>query len=313
VYFNSAINAGVYEVGKKKKKEERFIPSFVRDVLVTIAAGIIIEPTLKALDIDITPYRLQWIWTAMIAFLIVDAIARNRDWVRSKRDSLDERFKKFVYPVSVVIASATLVVVWLFFGFLLTMKHRPHGPFTISHGPQFLSPVFGKGFFWFKYNGIDKITPLDVIAFYTITNVKSTPSLISHITLELNGAGQHWYELPIMQQHDGVIWSADLRKPTEITSMTFPAGFLTDKLANRPLAPGEPVQGWLLSQIPASYLATVPPIQMRLRVRDTAGDEVVQDLLEPSRKGGVLSMETIMNPVNDDISRCEIVPYEHDN
>jgi len=54
----------------KGKKKEPIVSKFVRDAIFTAIAGMIIEPTLKGLKIEITPY-LQWIWWAMFAFLML--------------------------------------------------------------------------------------------------------------------------------------------------------------------------------------------------------------------------------------------------
>ena len=216
-----------------------------------------------------------------------------------------------MYPAIGVLTASLLIGGWFLVGAALTIKHKPRGPFTIAHGTRFVTDGFGKGLFWLKLNGVPKITPIDVIAFYTITNVKDTPSLLSDLIMEISGAGRQWYRLNVINQSAGAIWSADPRKPTARSSVvTFPAGYLLGKVSNHEFQPGEPIQGWLLCQIPPEYIPSPEFVQVRLTIRDTAGDEMVEELGDdPSHNSDVLYMEMEYRGEADPIGNYEIVPY----
>ena len=76
--------------------------------------------------------------------------------------------------------------------------------------------------YWISFNGTKKITPIHVLAFYTITNRKATPVMISGLSLEMLGMHNTWWpqiNLPPEQP----IWAADLgRDPKHVTLITLP-------------------------------------------------------------------------------------------
>ena len=163
------------------------------------------------------------------------------------------------------------------------LTQNPNGP---GHDPNFFN-----GFYWVHFTGSNTITPINIMAFYTITNLKTTTSRISNLSLEMSGAGGEWYGLDNLTTHQE-IWAADMQHPTSVAAITLPEDFLMDKIANRNLAPGEPVMGWMLCQIPASYIPSGNNYaRIRLRVEDTATDQKVQDFDIPQTSANVLSTE----------------------
>jgi hypothetical protein len=58
------------------EKREYWLYRFIRDVLIGLAVGLVLEPTLRRLDIEfITPY-LQYVWFGIVVFLVVDLAIR---------------------------------------------------------------------------------------------------------------------------------------------------------------------------------------------------------------------------------------------
>ena len=160
-----------------------------------------------------------------------------------------------------------------------------------------------------NFTATKKITPVHIIAFYTITNIKDTPSLISELSLEMSGAGQTWWILSTLPTSQA-LWAADMRHPKGVQLITLPAGFLKDKIANRKIAPGEPVQGWILCQIPREYLPSHNGYdRLRLRIKDTANNEMVQEISMPTNQNYVLSYEMQVVPIHVDLSTYEITAY----
>ena len=182
--------------------------------------------------------------------------------------------------------------------------------FSIMPGAAWIDPESMASIFWIQLHGTNKVTPINVLAFYTITNLKSTPSLISDLTLQMSGAGGQWYPLRNLPTHTGAIWEADgQRAEQDVTLLELRAGFLLDKIAGKVLKPGEPIQGWLMCQIPASYIPDSTS-NLRLRVRDTALSETTQPLDMPSTDNNVLFTEVnILGHLNLDFSKYGVVLY----
>jgi hypothetical protein len=186
-------------------------------------------------------------------------------------------------------------------------------PVAITQGTVWMSDSFFSSFYWMRFNATNKITPINVLADYTITSVRPMPILIKRVSLEILGAHNTWWPLANLPSHQ-LIWSADRAKaPTDISLIELPDGFLIDKLSNNEVKPGHSVSGWLLCQIPSDY---VPPkvrmsAQLRLRVKDTAGDEAIQPLEGPITSDDNV-MPTLMrvSPVrNENLMTYEVTPY----
>lgn len=55
---------------------------FGRDAAIAIIGGLVLEPTLKRIHIDIGPY-LRQVWFCIVVFISFDAIAKNDAVLRS--------------------------------------------------------------------------------------------------------------------------------------------------------------------------------------------------------------------------------------
>ena len=184
--------------------------------------------------------------------------------------------------------------------------------FAISEGTAWVAPEFSDALYWVSFNGTKRITPIHVLAFYTITNLKSVPIMISRLSLEMLGPHNAWWtlnRLPTSQP----IWAADRGKtPRVVHLVTLPDGFLINKAANAELASGHSVQGSILYQLPTDYprLRDAGSIKLRLRVGDTAGDEEVQPPEAPSTNDNILYTMMRVDPLpNVDLSTYEVISY----
>ncbi|HEY2234228.1 MAG TPA: hypothetical protein VGK01_12220 [Candidatus Angelobacter sp.] len=106
----------------------------LRDVIIGIVAGIVIEPTLKALDLDkLVPYVPQ-IWVAILIFLTLDALFRNkrfRQWAPPFYKSLTTRKKIMSYLVVAFIGAATFSLYWM----LVTTVFKAKSAHTTTESP----------------------------------------------------------------------------------------------------------------------------------------------------------------------------------
>jgi hypothetical protein len=155
------------------------------------------------------------------------------------------------------------------------------------------------------------MTPVNVLSFYTITNLKTTPSMISNVYVEIKGIGGDWYELSQVDPHTGRLIEGTLDKPTDVGEITFPAGFIIDKLKDRLIAPGEAVQGWMLFQFPPSYIAPADnDLQLRMVIIDTAHDKMEVPLAVRQTKGvGTLEWEIQGHKINIDLRNYQAFQY----
>jgi hypothetical protein len=264
--------------------------------LVFVALGLFFGKTVAALMALAVPATLLFIGATWINPKMVTLRRKNH-----------KRFSQWGIfgTLGVLLIMGAIVVGTLKYQSLLI----PRTPFSIHPGTTWMAGNFTNGVFWIQLNGTKKVTPIHIMAFYTITNRKSTPSLPTNLSLEMSGAGKQWYKLTNLPTRDGPIWAADISQPTNITLITLPAGFLVDKIANRALKPGEPVQGWLLCQIPATYIPSGSAERLRLTVRDSARDEFTQDLDTPTTDSSVLYTEMKFDKVSEDMRNYEVFLY----
>jgi hypothetical protein len=127
----------------------------------------------------------------------------------------------------------------------------------------------------------------------------------------MSGSGQEWYPL-INLPTDQAIWMADMNHPDNVTLITMPEGFLIDKVRGRGLLnPDEPIQGWMLCQIPTAFIPAGRTPDLRLRVNDTATDEAIEkEGGTPSRAGNILNSEWQWQGLDGiNIKNFEIRPY----
>jgi hypothetical protein len=193
---------------------------------------------------------------------------------------------------------------------------KSHDAIAITQGTVWTAHDFVHGIYFVRFNTTKKITPINVMADYTLTNTKSTPILIKHLSLEMSGKYGTWWtlkNLPTNQQ----IWTLDKTHPhTGVVAITLPQGFLLDKIANIELQAGQSVRGWMLCQIPIDYVPlnnSTEAAPIRLRVVDTANDETVQPLKTTFDDNVLYTAMQYTGPVpGEDSSDYDIVPYGED-
>jgi hypothetical protein len=247
---------------------------------------------------------------AVICLIIA---AWQSPWVSKTRRDKTTWLRRGI-ALSILAIVLSIGAGWALWRYASDLPWRSHGPLSISPGVAFTSvwssTSLNTGYFWILHDYPRNIAPVNIVAFYTLTNLKSTPLMISNLYLEVEGVGGGWYELTRINPHAGRFVDGTLDKPTDVTEIEFPAGFLLDKLENRPLNPGEPVQGWMLFQYPPSYIAPANnDLRMRMVVVDTAHDEVVVPLLWPRTQGEVLYSEMRGQKVNINLKDYDVFQY----
>ncbi|HKT88457.1 MAG TPA: hypothetical protein VJQ59_08475 [Candidatus Sulfotelmatobacter sp.] len=187
------------------------------------------------------------------------------------------------------------------------------GPaFAIQEDAAIISPEFNKAMLFVSFDPLKKIAPIHVLAAYTITVLKPTPVMISHISLEMKGSHEIWWPLSNLPT-ELPIWAADVGQTSRGVTRLIPGqGMLIANVRNVELKTGQVVQGIILCQLPADF---TPPKEssnnpIRLRIADTAGDEVFQPPNPPSASANVTSSMFQLRALPDiDIHSYEIVPY----
>lgn len=105
--------------------KESGVWKFVRDAVLAVLSGIVLEPTLKQIHFDVGPY-LRQIWFVIAMFLTLDYISRNHlgrliQWKRSLA-----RGKRMMTYVFVALSSALVgCLYWLALGNVISADDEP--------------------------------------------------------------------------------------------------------------------------------------------------------------------------------------------
>jgi hypothetical protein len=189
----------------------------------------------------------------------------------------------------------------------------PSAAIAITPGTVWVAHDFFHGMFFIRFNYSRNITPINIMADYTITNTRATPIMIKTLFLEMAGKHGTWWRLIDLPTHQQ-IWSLDKTKPHGgVVSITLPEGFLRDKIENVELQAGQSVRGWMPCQIPLDYVALdngTAAAPIRLHVADTAGDELVQILPTTSDNNAISTAMNFYGPIpGEDSANYTVAPY----
>ena len=184
-------------------------------------------------------------------------------------------------------------------------------PIQITPGTTWRSLDYYHGLHFLRVDA-ERITPLNVMADYTITNTKSTPIMITQAILEVQDQHDNWWKLKDLPTTMTIIMG-DMKTPAEVGEVTLKEGFLMNKIQKTELAPGQSVEGWLLCQYPSDY---VPRPQgglagiahLRLTVKDTAGDTAQSLGTQENNNAMYTEMQYVPLP-GENLSRYKIVPF----
>ena len=187
--------------------------------------------------------------------------------------------------------------------------------FAVTQGVTYMASSFLDTSYWVPSIGAPKkeMTPISVMGFFIITNTKSTPATISHLSVEINGASHSWWKLNAIST-PALVWTGQRdgsKRVAAASELTLSDGFLVNNAANRELQPGQSVKGWMLCQLPASYVPFRDVMQTRLRltVGDTAGD-IETKSLRTQEGGSIIHSSMHITPLyNVDLNAFEVIPY----
>jgi hypothetical protein len=113
-------------------KKENMVRGFLRDAALAIIGGLVIEPTLARLRIDISNYLPQT-WLGILGFVMVDGALRSqkfRRWAIAYEQSLSIGRKGMAYLVVALIGAVLFILCWFSITKLLNK------PLEEAHGSQ---------------------------------------------------------------------------------------------------------------------------------------------------------------------------------
>ena len=90
------------------------VRGFLRDAVLAIIGGLVIEPTLARLRVDVSHYLPQ-IWLGVVGFLIVDGVLRSkrfREWAIKHEASQTKGRKAMTYILVAVIGAIVFCICW---------------------------------------------------------------------------------------------------------------------------------------------------------------------------------------------------------
>jgi hypothetical protein len=186
--------------------------------------------------------------------------------------------------------------------------------FGVIVGSSWIAPAgFARGLLWSPFTGTNKMTPIDFMQSFVVTNNRSTPILITHLSIEMLQPHGWW---ALSNVPDGQpIWVGKLSEPRNVTRMIPKDGFLIEN-AEAELQPGRSIRGLMLCQFPNDYIPPIDHIHggvlipsLRLHMRDSANDEDFLSLDNLNQDVNVLRTGFDIEPVNVDLSAYQIVPY----
>lgn len=184
---------------------------------------------------------------------------------------------------------------------------------AITQGTTWTAHDILHGIYFLKVSNTE-ITPINVLADYTLTNVTGNPVMIKLLSIEMLGKYSVWWPLVNLPTYDP-IWSLDTTKPhSSIGEITLPEGFLKDKIENTELPAGHSVRGWMLCQIPVDYVPFTrgtEPAPLRLHVRDTADNDIFQTVRVTYEDNAISTEFQFKGLPNEDSANYKIAPYSH--
>jgi len=97
----------------EENKEGNPLYRLLRDALIAIVSGVVIEATLKRLESEIIEPYLRYVWSCIALFILVDALVRHRRRIKLLRDRAPAKLKPCVFPITAMVGLLLLVLVWI--------------------------------------------------------------------------------------------------------------------------------------------------------------------------------------------------------
>jgi hypothetical protein len=306
---------------RPKEKNERHLGDFLWPLAATLLSLVVV----RVLFAQYAQFFSENEWLLPASVVLVIALWLLPLFLHQRAIKIYRRLVgiRRIGPAIVIVLSLLVTSTFYIGGGWLLRLHRRHlaaiieaqkphtAPVAITQNNAWMTNEFLGTIYWIRFTGSKTITPINVVVNYTVTNIKPTPIMIKHLSLEILGTHDTWWtmnNLPALQ----AIWMVDRKYPIGVSLITLPDGFLTEKLANTEITPGQSVSGWLLCQLPAEYvpLRDFMSTKLRLRIIDTANDEAVQPVETPTFRDNVLRVAMQFTPVSgEDIRSYKIIPY----
>lgn len=119
--------------------EERFSGKLIRDTIVAVLGGIVIEPTLRKLNFDVSPY-LRHIWFGIFLFLVLDVWWRSKNsriWASTTFARFSQRGKIMSYLIVALIGAGFSCGMW----FVVTKSIGKDSPEKTTETPEKPKPL----------------------------------------------------------------------------------------------------------------------------------------------------------------------------
>jgi hypothetical protein len=222
------------------------------------------------------PYIADGFYIAGVALLIV----RLLTWpdIRGCRT--------LVVIVGVVFLAAMIV------GTYELNEDHPPAPFSIEPLTLFITQGDVQSvIFWLDmYGGPQtRACPIGAAFFIMLTNRQTSDVGIVSVAIDIKDNNGEWTKDEIVYPGTGVILQGRISRPTEVDRVIFDDGFLLDKISGKLLSPKIPWSGWIMVQERGEYAFIKPPRSYRIRIKDSGGKEMTQELNGPSVRDNYLS------------------------
>jgi hypothetical protein len=207
-----------------------------------------------------------WVQNVGIAFLIVLATLVAAMWTSTQ-----------IKTAAIIFAITGTVAIWILAGTII--RYSSDGP--QAHSVRFkvrtsILPKDRGAIFFVRYrSGFsgDTLVPLPIALIVAITNVRQVPVKLDAISVDVRKNGSGWVKLkhvPTLGQR--VYWIYGDFEAAAL--LDFSKNGLDQLLNGKPIAPNNPVQGWIFFERPDSFIAEDgATIQWRFKAQDTEGNK----------------------------------------
>lgn len=163
------------------------------------------------------------------------------------------------------------------------------------------------GLFWLEHKtaGGVVVSPIHVMIFLRLTNLKDEPITIDSYAVEIKSPSKDWVKLPRVDVQDGILYS-DVSSNAGAWNVG-QNGF-DRAIFERRIQPRETVRGWAFFEIPGRYCDE--EYSLRFRLKDFSGAESVEPLEDVSKVDTVQKGALLMPMgVTKDLSRTRRAFY----
>jgi hypothetical protein len=214
-----------------KEQTEKTIPRIVKEIIVGVLAGVIIEATVGYFNIEGLFPILPYIWFAILVFSTITGLKGSKK-VQDKfveiYGRLHKRQRMISYIIVGMIGFGVAVGYWIGIKKVFELRAKagasPEEGFRVSFKTQFVDMrhnLDGSALWVLYKSGFgDTISPVALLEFLEITNLYAHPISISSYSLSIKTAACGWvYLTPIRPRGVNLLWGASGLNAAEIIKL----------------------------------------------------------------------------------------------